>query len=62
MVVGNVTTAGKLSLSGGTMIGNIIIPASTDYTTGKVRNIILSTSDPTSGDGVNGDIWIKYTA
>ena len=25
-----------------------------------VRNIILSTYDPTSSDGNNGDIWIKY--
>lgn len=25
-----------------------------------VRNVIISTSEPTSSDGNNGDIWIKY--
>ena len=32
-----------------------------NYTTKQVRNVILSTSEPTSSDGANGDIWIKYT-
>jgi hypothetical protein len=26
-----------------------------------IRRIFISTSDPSGGDGVNGDIWIKYT-
>lgn len=26
----------------------------------RVRNITISTSSPTSGDGTNGDIWVKY--
>ena len=27
-----------------------------------IRNITTSTADPTSSDGANGDIWLKYTA
>lgn len=30
-------------------------------TTGQ-RNILISTSNPTVLDGVNGDVWLKYTA
>ena len=26
------------------------------------RNVTISTSDPTSGDGNNGDVWLKYVA
>ena len=29
-------------------------------TSSRVRNITISTSSPTSGDGTNGDIWVKY--
>jgi hypothetical protein len=28
--------------------------------TSRVRNITVSTSTPTSGDGSNGDIWVKF--
>jgi len=28
--------------------------------TSRVRNITVSTSTPSSGDGNNGDIWVKY--
>ena len=31
----------------------------TSYTTKQLRNIILSTADPSGGS--NGDVWIKYT-
>jgi len=34
-------------------------PNNTQYTTGQIRNIFLSTSDP-STQGGEGDIWIKY--
>ena len=27
-----------------------------------IRNITTSTSDPTSSDGADGDVWFKYTA
>jgi hypothetical protein len=28
--------------------------------TSRVRNVTISTSSPVSGDGNNGDIWVKY--
>ena len=28
---------------------------------GKMQTIHISTSDPTSGDGKNGDVWLKYS-
>lgn len=37
----------------------VTLPAGTDYTTERSRNIILSTSDASGGS--NGSIWIKYT-
>lgn len=44
-----------------TMQNKLIAQSNTDYTTKQVRNIILSTSEPTSSDGANGDIWIMYS-
>lgn len=52
----------KLSLSGGTMEGVLTAKSNTQYTTKQVRNIFLSTADPTDADGENGDIWLKYEA
>ena len=51
----------KLNKSGGTMTGILTAQNNTRYTTKQVRNVIVSTSEPTSSDGANGDIWIKYT-
>ena len=48
----------KLNKSGGTMTGKLIAKSNTDYTVAQVRNIIMSTDNPSGGD--NGDIWIKY--
>lgn len=48
----------KLDKSGGTMTGILVAQNNTEYTTKQVRNIIISTADPSGGD--NGDIWIKY--
>ena len=48
----------KVSKSGGTMIGALIAQNNTDYSVAQVRNIIISTSDPSGGN--SGDIWIKY--
>lgn len=31
-----------------------------NYTVAQIRNIIISTVNPTASDGNNGDIWIKY--
>lgn len=50
----------KLNISGGTMMGMLIAQSNTNYTTGQVRNIYLSTELPTDDVGNNGDIWIIY--
>ena len=50
---------GKVSKSGDTMTGALIAQNNTDYSVAQVRNIIISTSDPSGGR--NGDIWIKYS-
>jgi hypothetical protein len=33
----------------------------TNNTSGQ-RNILISTSNPSSNDGRDGDVWLKYTA
>lgn len=50
----------KLSTSGGTMTGALIAQGNTNYSTAQVRNIIISTEEPSGGG--NGDIWIRYQA
>jgi parallel beta-helix repeat protein len=52
----------SVPINGGTMTGILTAQNNTDYTTKQVRNIILSTANPASADGENGDIWIKYKA
>lgn len=49
----------KLDKSGGTMTGALVAQNNTNYTAKQVRNIIISTADPSGGS--NGDIWVKYT-
>lgn len=58
---GNITTLqnNKLNKSGGTMTGALVAQSNTNYTTAQVRNVIISTADPSGGS--NGMIWIKYT-
>lgn len=51
--------ANKLDKSGGTMTGALVAQDNTDYTTAQVRNIIISTAEPSGGS--NGMLWIKYT-
>ncbi len=51
--------SGKLNKSGGTMTGALIAQTNTNYTTRQVRNVIISTADPSGGS--SGDIWIKYS-
>lgn len=46
--------------NGDTMTGQLVAQNNIAYTTAQVRNVILSTSEPTSTDGGNGDIWIVY--
>lgn len=57
----NSSVNSKLNISGGTMTGQLVAQSNTSYTTRQVRNIILSTAEPTSSDGENGDIWIVYS-
>lgn len=52
----------KLDKSGGTMTGVIVANADSNPGVAQVRNVILSSADPTSSDGSDGDIWIKYEA
>ena len=49
---------GKVSKSGDTMAGALVAQNNTKYSVAQVRNIIISTSDPSGGN--SGDIWIKY--
>lgn len=48
-------TAGTL---GGSVVANTTAVGT--LTTKQLRNITISTADPTSSDGGNGDIWITY--
>ena len=50
----------KVDKAGDIMTGVLVAQNNTQYTTKQVRNVILSTSEPTSSDGANGDIWIVY--
>lgn len=61
MANGNITTLqeGKLNKSGGTMTGALVAQNNVDYTTSQVRNVIISTADPSGGS--SGMLWIKYT-
>ena len=49
---------GKVSKSGDTMTGALVAQNNTNYSVAQVRNIIISTSDPSGGN--SGDIWITY--
>lgn len=56
-----VLTESKLDKSGGTMTGKLIAQSNEDYAVAQVRNIIISTEEPSAEVGSNGDIWIRYT-
>ena len=49
-----------LPITGGTMTGPLVAQTNTSYTTAQMRNVIISTADPSGGN--NGDIWLKYEA
>lgn len=55
----NTSISSKLEKSGGTMTGKLVAQNNTSYSTKQVRNIFISTSDPSGGS--YGDIWIKYS-
>ena len=50
--------ASKMNISGDTMTGALVAQNNTDYSVAQVRNIIISTAEPSGGN--SGDIWIKY--
>ena len=54
----NGSLSAKAPLASPSFTGTAKVAAGTDYTTAKLRNITLSTADPSGGS--NGDIWIKY--
>ena len=49
----------KVDKSGGVMTGKLVAQDNTNYTIAQVRNVIISTANPSGGS--NGMIWIKYT-
>lgn len=51
----------KLDKSGGTMTGALIAKSAADANVAQVRNIIISTDEPSVDVGSDGDIWIRYT-
>ena len=55
----NGSLSAKAPLASPSFTGTAKVAAGTDYTTAKLRNITLSTADPSGGN--NGDVWIKYT-
>mgnify|MGYP002769365116 CR=1 FL=1 len=55
----NANISNKLDKSGGIMTGALVAQSNTNYTTRQVRNIIISTADPSGGQ--SGDIWLKYS-
>lgn len=57
--LGNVIDVEQMPIAGGTATGIMTAQNNTSYTTKQVRNITLSTTDPSGGS--NGDVWIKYT-
>lgn len=57
--LGNVANVAQMPLAGGTFTGPAVAQTNTAYTTAQLRNVILSTADPSGGN--NGDIWVKYT-
>ena len=55
----NTLSSDKLSKSGGTMIGTLVAQNNSNYTVAQVRNIFISTTEPSGGG--NGDIWLQYS-
>ena len=50
-------------VTAGTLGGQVVAPAGTDYTTNRLRNIVFTTEDPTDGVStsyVNGTIICVY--
>ena len=58
----NTLQTSVIGINGGTMEGALIAQSNSNYTQRQVRNIILSTTEPSAGDGQDGDIWLIYEA
>ena len=58
----NILQTNVMGINGGTMKGALIAQSNSNYTQRQVRNIILSTTEPSAGDGQDGDIWLIYEA
>ena len=56
--LGNVDNVKQMPIAGGTFTGAVVSQANTSYTTRQLRNVVMSTGNPSGGS--NGDIWIKY--
>ena len=50
----------KLNISGGNLTGMLIANNNSNYAIGQVRNIFISSEEPTNDQGNNGDIWLVY--
>lgn len=57
-VVLTANDVGAVKKSGDTMTGALVAQNNTNYTTPQVRNIIISTEEPSGGN--NGDLWVHY--
>lgn len=54
----NVDNVKQMPIAGGRFTGLAYAQVNTSYTVAQLRNVILSTGNPTGGN--DGDIWIKY--
>lgn len=48
------------TISGATVSAPTITTTGAQASTARVRQTILSTGTPTSGDGTDGDVWLRY--
>lgn len=53
-----VHTHGASKITAGTLSGQVMAYDNTNYTRGQLRNIVLSSGEPSGGG--NGQIWIQY--
>lgn len=57
-ILSNVDNIKQMPMAGGTFTGPAVAQSNTSYTTRQLRNVIMSTGNPSGGS--NGDIWLKY--
>ncbi len=51
---------GAGQITGGTLGGQVSAQSNTNYTAAQLRNIVLSTAEPSGGS--DGDVWFRYSA